>query len=554
MVDIRIKDLPSGTPNASKKLAMDLTTTESATIKDIVYAGRPAASQVEAEAGTDAEKAMTPLTSRQAIDARALLQSQAGSVGLDILASTTQAEAIAAVGVDSSNFATAAQGDLADTALQPSDLQVIEDRSRDYLFFLDPSGSDITTQLQALMDELDFYQGGAGGTIRLGSGIGYVSSSLNHRTGVELIGAGSGGFASQLRSTVTTGGGLPVISAKSDFTPGAFKAFGSAAIRNILIRGGGNTLANAHGIDSNWAQDFVIEDVICFSTRAAVHIANSAGTALLRVKTKGAGADRSHYGLHMYEDFYPELAYDNNSVIAVGCQFLGINQTSFKLENFAGSKFLQCQGLEGNIGWHLGDPGNKGGHGGSSSEYPPVQFASFVDCEADSCYNAGWLISKGNAPYLGSIWMDTIWNGLTGSNGVESGGDETNGAFWIVGADDLRIGSITSRNELSPLRITNSKQVSIGQLHLKGVGRSGVDFYAILMENARHCNIGSIMSRQNPGALSTNFLIENSGSDFNYIGQIDQDGGAIIKGGATSYFGTLTGTDTSVTPNVKFYR
>ena len=91
MVDIRVKDLPLGTANASKLLAMDLTTTERATIKDIVFAGRPAASQAEAEAGVNAEKVMTPLTSKQA------LLAQAGTT-----------------------FASAVQGGKADTALQPS--------------------------------------------------------------------------------------------------------------------------------------------------------------------------------------------------------------------------------------------------------------------------------------------------------------------------------------------------------------------------------------------------------------------------------------------------
>lgn len=104
LVDIRVKDLPLGTPNASKLLAMDLTTTERATIKDIVYAGRPAASQADAEAGTDADKAMTALATKQAIAFQAILQSQAGSVGLDVLSSASQAEAIAAVGVDTSDF------------------------------------------------------------------------------------------------------------------------------------------------------------------------------------------------------------------------------------------------------------------------------------------------------------------------------------------------------------------------------------------------------------------------------------------------------------------
>lgn len=79
MANIRIKDLPSGTPVESKFLAMDLAGTEKATIKDIVYVGRPTASQAEAEAGIDPDKAMTPLTTKQAIDALALPVSAIGS-------------------------------------------------------------------------------------------------------------------------------------------------------------------------------------------------------------------------------------------------------------------------------------------------------------------------------------------------------------------------------------------------------------------------------------------------------------------------------------------
>lgn len=67
MAIIEIKNLPAGTPTQSKKLPMDLVKAESATIKDIVFAGRPAASQAEAEAGVDAEKVMTAIATKQSI-------------------------------------------------------------------------------------------------------------------------------------------------------------------------------------------------------------------------------------------------------------------------------------------------------------------------------------------------------------------------------------------------------------------------------------------------------------------------------------------------------
>lgn len=93
MVDIRIKDLPNGTPNQNKRLPMDLTTAESATIKEIVYAGRPAATEAQAVAGTDFDAVMTSLTVKQSI---------ASEVG--------------------STIASAADGELASTSLQPASI------------------------------------------------------------------------------------------------------------------------------------------------------------------------------------------------------------------------------------------------------------------------------------------------------------------------------------------------------------------------------------------------------------------------------------------------
>lgn len=68
MADIRISALPNEpTPSASDFVAIDLASTRKTTVQLLTEAGRPAASQAEAEAGVQATHAMTPLTTKQAI-------------------------------------------------------------------------------------------------------------------------------------------------------------------------------------------------------------------------------------------------------------------------------------------------------------------------------------------------------------------------------------------------------------------------------------------------------------------------------------------------------
>lgn len=94
MADIRINQLPEEvSPVASENVAIDSASTRRVTIQRLVDAGAPVASQAEAEAGTNAVKRMTPLTTAQALSAQ---------IGVSI--------------------ASAAQGALAATAVQPGDL------------------------------------------------------------------------------------------------------------------------------------------------------------------------------------------------------------------------------------------------------------------------------------------------------------------------------------------------------------------------------------------------------------------------------------------------
>lgn len=99
MADIRINDLPTATgptaPNGTDNIAIDGLTTRKTTISALGDISVPVASQAEAEAGVNAVKRMTPLTTKQSIS------SEVGDT-----------------------IASAAQGALADGAVQKTDLEL----------------------------------------------------------------------------------------------------------------------------------------------------------------------------------------------------------------------------------------------------------------------------------------------------------------------------------------------------------------------------------------------------------------------------------------------
>lgn len=121
MADIRIRQLPDGGgPVASDFIPLDNGSTRKATVQAVVEVGRPAASQAEAEAGTNPSKAMTPLTTAQAVDFYGL--TKAGNLAGIANAATARTNlGLGSAAVENTSaFATAAQGAKADTAWQPT--------------------------------------------------------------------------------------------------------------------------------------------------------------------------------------------------------------------------------------------------------------------------------------------------------------------------------------------------------------------------------------------------------------------------------------------------
>lgn len=115
MVDQIIR--PANLPRRSNPVASEIVPVDNSvevagsTIQEMVEAGRPTANQSESEAGVNSSKSMAPLNVKQAIDFQvpAKIDAAIGALNLGTAAQRNADE-----------FATAAQGDKADTAVQPA--------------------------------------------------------------------------------------------------------------------------------------------------------------------------------------------------------------------------------------------------------------------------------------------------------------------------------------------------------------------------------------------------------------------------------------------------
>ena len=122
MALIRINALPNeAAPSSADSLPIDGANTRKTSIGAAVLAGRPTASQAEAEAGTDPLKAMTPLTTQQAVTFYGLTKNGNLSGIANPATARTNLGLGTAATANSSDFATAAQGTNADDAKKKAD-------------------------------------------------------------------------------------------------------------------------------------------------------------------------------------------------------------------------------------------------------------------------------------------------------------------------------------------------------------------------------------------------------------------------------------------------
>lgn len=173
MADIRIKDLPNeAAPSGTDFVAIDNVSTRKTTITLLTEAGRPAASQAEAEAGTDPTKAMTPLTVKQAIDFNLTTPSailRTDDIGVTVQAFSTKLDNLAGTTLSAGALLFAAGVDTWSTLALGAENQFLTISGGNPTWVNAAAGGDVTGPASSISGSLPTYSGTTGKVIQAGN-------------------------------------------------------------------------------------------------------------------------------------------------------------------------------------------------------------------------------------------------------------------------------------------------------------------------------------------------------------------------------------------------
>ena len=252
---------------------------------------------------------------------------------------------------------------------------------------------------------------------------------LSNCHGVGLIGAGP--YATEIFTTSTT----EVIKGIGTSSTSLM----AVSVCDMTIRGGGLSNTGAHGINFQWVNSGLIENVIFFGCRNAVNLYHQWQTVLFNLRIVGAGADQNYTGVWMGES---DLTHIDNAVQATNVLVQNTTAYGFRLINAQGSKFLNCEAGGGMIyGWYIGDP---------TTGTVKCQWIHIANCLSDSTVSAAWLLKQGAATEISQIQLANCWAG-NGDYG-----------FYLDGCTSITMANLlVVGNNNSGLRMVNSSYNTI---------------------------------------------------------------------------------------------
>lgn len=480
---VRPADLPArGDPTATEVVVSDNgSVVAGVTWADGVNAGRPLASQGEAEAGAQSTKAMTPLTTKQAVDAQV-----PGKINAALVSYTPTAGLGSAAFVDAGDFATSAQGALADTAVQPGNSALVPVGGSEGQILAKASATDgdtewitasgggsggieFSTVANLLADTTLGYSTGTvvdtGDIVRAG-GLRYlVAASTNPSYTIATAGGvrlqlqttddgswniwgfgaypGASGLAAKINTAIdwvqSIGGGTIV------FPPGTYAISDTINIdpgdgvdgyADIIIRGAGRdatvldfdgTTSTEDGIAvSGWSGRFILKDMtIIKAARHGINLADNTAPIgpyyLSRFSIENVVTEfNGSDGLLCTNSYMFSLTGVESRNNGVNGFTLRGFHTSINADRcWAGGDAVSPQGGNGNIGWDI----------------TGVTYSTFNNCSADWNETAGWrLRHSAGCVFLG---CGAESNGMEGFLCVSSSADISTVPDFVRGINSV---------------------------------------------------------------------------------------------------------------------
>jgi hypothetical protein len=250
-------------------------------------------------------------------------------------------------------------------------------------------GDGVTDDTAAIQAAIDYSNSIGGCIVFLPEGIYKTSSPIQLKQKVLLNGSGT-------RSTTIVGNGThSVISAVGSIS----NILSSGKLSNLTIRGSSKVNTNVKGIEFAWVNRYEICNVEIFQCYIGFYFSNAWQTKVDNIQIHGAGTDQSYIGFYGAE---VDPSNQNNVVNAINCIVQGVEKYGFRLINFNGSKFTNCEALDGEIGFYLGAPivGTEA-----------IRWGQFSNCLADTNSVNNWRLERGGATSFTQCSFSNCWAG-----------------------------------------------------------------------------------------------------------------------------------------------
>jgi hypothetical protein len=358
--------------------------------------------------------------------------------------------------------------------------------------------TDDTAAIQAAINSFAPYNSfvADGGNLYLPPGRYKLTASLDltGKHGLALIGSGV------LSTEIFASGDYPVISSVNT----SAAPWNDGCIRDMTIRGGGNTNANAHGIYTVFTNGCTIENIAIYSCKYGLNLNHSWQFDISNVDAHGGTTDRCDIGVYMGPTTLTNI---DNAITAYNITVKDCITAGFRIVNGQGSKFSSCEAGATPIGWHIGEP---------PTGTVLCQWMHVDNCLADSNSICGWRIAKGSATELSQMQFSNCWSGNSSGNLV-----------FIANANDIIFSNwqlIKAANHA--IYVENSSKLQWNNFQLARFNDSNSGKQGIYCAGTTRCTFTGIATPQN--AFANSSFLEASGSNINVFDLDTSEPGTLI--------------------------
>lgn len=270
-----------------------------------------------------------------------------------------------------------------------------------------------------------------GGTVKGGVGVYSFAASCEIKPGVFIEGEGED--STEFKAL----GDFPVFTVSGSIA----SVKNRGGVSHALIRGGGKANVNAYGIKASWTNRYRFKHLRFHGCRFAMYASNVWQDVWESLDVDGGGTDQNYIGFYMAE---VDPANQNNAVRASNCVAQNCEQYNWRLINFNGSKFVNCEGAGTAIhSWYLGAP---------TVGTEAIRWGHFTNCLGDSNSSDNWKIEKGAASAVKQVQFTNCWAGnSTGGHG-----------FNVIDASQLQFNSpMTVESNKSGIQFLRCSRITV---------------------------------------------------------------------------------------------